>query len=764
LPVLANLLALDSNNVSKATAAEVKAFLNITNVEDTALSTWTGSTNITTVGTLGALGIKTAASAVSVGVRLGGTGGSNAQVAGFQTIETVPSTNTTLYADFWSASTTSASAFTLSSRYQFYAVAVTPGAGSTITNNMGFVAGNSTAGTNNFGFYGSLTAAAGAYNLYMSGNANNFMAGALGIGSTAGLATTNLYVSMPLTGGTATTGVYSLGAVQSDSTGSASYFATNATTQAAAFTVTNLYHYLAQQTTIGAGSVITNQNGFTASSNLSGATNNYGFRGLLAAGAGDWNLYMSGTAINYLNGALLIGSTTDDTVNKLQVTGTANFTGKITSAGASFGSSVASSTTDLSLHLALYSTTFGFNITANRLNYVAGTASAHRFIVAGTDVFSIDSTGVNLGVWNGTAIAVAKGGTGATTATAGFDSLSPTTTLGDTIYHGASGTLRLAGNTAATLKVMTQTGTGTVSAAPVWTTVTGTGSVVMSTNPTFSGIAFGGVLASSVTDLSKHIQLHTAGYGFGVTGNRLNYAVATSGAHNMMVNGVDMLTVDGSGALASGIFTSGSMIRSTGYLGYATTGTGIEMYYHGPTDSGNILAIDRTAMGQKPLILAGNTVTLQGNGTAVLVASSTGAALSGTPTAPTASVGTNTTQIATTAFVLANAGGSTITQTIQNASATFALADAGTEWIHTNTTAYTWTIPLNSAVAFPIGTVINIRNMSGTGSITIAKTAGVVLRKPGLSTDNTTLTLTIWGSATIKKEASDSWIVSGVGI
>ena len=36
-------------------------------------------------------------------------------------------------------------------------------------------------------------------------------------------------------------------------------------------------------------------------------------------------------------------------------------------------------------------------------------------------------------------------------------------------------------------------------------------------------------------------------------------------------------------------------------------------------------------------------------------------ALSGTPTAPTATLGTNTTQIATTAFVLANGGGSTLT-------------------------------------------------------------------------------------------------------
>jgi hypothetical protein len=50
-----------------------------------------------------------------------------------------------------------------------------------------------------------------------------------------------------------------------------------------------------------------------------------------------------------------------------------------------------------------------------------------------------------------------------------------------------------------------------------------------------------------------------------------------------------------------------------------------------------------------------------------------GPALTGTPTAPTASVGTNTTQIATTAFVLANvpaAGGMTLLGTLTTTSGT----------------------------------------------------------------------------------------------
>lgn len=47
--------------------------------------------------------------------------------------------------------------------------------------------------------------------------------------------------------------------------------------------------------------------------------------------------------------------------------------------------------------------------------------------------------------------------------------ISGITTLGDLPYGGASGAAaRLAGNTTATKKVLTQTGTGSVSAAPVW--------------------------------------------------------------------------------------------------------------------------------------------------------------------------------------------------------------------------------------------------------------------------------------------------------
>lgn len=67
----------------------------------------------------------------------------------------------------------------------------------------------------------------------------------------------------------------------------------------------------------------------------------------------------------------------------------------------------------------------------------------------------------------------------------------PMTTLGDLIYGGASGVAtRLAGNTTTTAEVLTQTGTGSASAAPVWAAYEpafpGTGTYTTGTSDTFT--------------------------------------------------------------------------------------------------------------------------------------------------------------------------------------------------------------------------------------------------------------------------------------
>ena len=75
-------------------------------------------------------------------------------------------------------------------------------------------------------------------------------------------------------------------------------------------------------------------------------------------------------------------------------------------------------------------------------------------------------------IWGGSAVGIAVGGTGQDTAADAFNALSPLLDLGDILYGGISGAgTRLAGNTSATQKFLSQTGTGSSSAAPVWSVI-----------------------------------------------------------------------------------------------------------------------------------------------------------------------------------------------------------------------------------------------------------------------------------------------------
>jgi len=146
----------------------------------------------------------------------------------------------------------------------------------------------------------------------MTGNLNVLAALGVGISTLTGF---NVRVNRNLTGAVQTYGVTSEGAVQSDSTTAVNMFYTAPSTAAASFTLGNLYHYRAVQGSVGAGSSITTQTGFLADSTLTGATTNYGFRGALPAAANRWNLYMDGTAANYLAGATTFADSTSPIIS-----------------------------------------------------------------------------------------------------------------------------------------------------------------------------------------------------------------------------------------------------------------------------------------------------------------------------------------------------------------------------------------------------------------------------------------------------------------
>jgi hypothetical protein len=97
----------------------------------------------------------------------------------------------------------------------------------------------------------------------------------------------------------------------------------------------------------------------------------------------------------------------------------------------------------------------------------------------------------------------------------------------------------------------------------------------------------------------------------------------------------------------------------------------------------------------------------------------------------------------------------------QNANYTLVLSDAGKTILSTSTGGFTWTIPANASVAFPVGTAVTFINDTN-GSNTIAITTDT-LRLAGTSSTGSR-TLGAIGMATAVKVTSTEWIISGAGL
>jgi hypothetical protein len=98
----------------------------------------------------------------------------------------------------------------------------------------------------------------------------------------------------------------------------------------------------------------------------------------------------------------------------------------------------------------------------------------------------------------------------------------------------------------------------------------------------------------------------------------------------------------------------------------------------------------------------------------------------------------------------------------ENANYTLLITDAGKTLYQTSGSAYTWTIPTNASVAFPLGTVVGFIN-TGSGSVTIAPAGGVTMNLAGAGTTGNR-TLAQWGVATATKVGTDTWVIGGIGL
>lgn len=107
-------------------------------------------------------------------------------------------------------------------------------------------------------------------------------------------------------------------------------------------------------------------------------------------------------------------------------------------------------------------------------------------------------------------------------------------------------------------------------------------------------------------------------------------------------------------------------------------------------------------------------------------------------------------------YATPSSGSAGLTWNAQTASYTLALGDANNGVEMLVASANNLTVPLNSSVAFPVGTSILIYQ-AGAGLTTIAATGGVTIVKRGSS-------LALGGQyalATLVKRATDTWILSG---
>ena len=97
----------------------------------------------------------------------------------------------------------------------------------------------------------------------------------------------------------------------------------------------------------------------------------------------------------------------------------------------------------------------------------------------------------------------------------------------------------------------------------------------------------------------------------------------------------------------------------------------------------------------------------------------------------------------------------TVTANTQTASYTLVLSDAGKAVEMNVGTANDLTVPPNSTVAFPVGTVVEVCQI-GAGVTTIVAGAGVTINTP-----ETLVLAGQWSTVSLRKRATDVWVLAG---
>jgi hypothetical protein len=187
-------------------------------------------------------------------------------------------------------------------------------------------------------------------------------------------------------------------------------------------------------------------------------------------------------------------------------------------------------------------------------------------------------------------VTVAQGGSGTTTASAAFNVFSPMTTIGDTIYGGASGAgTRLGGNTASTRQFHTSQGSGGNATAPTWGTLVA-GDIPLDQSAGDIAATSFNAAAGAVGKVPDAGHVHVQNYG-GIFGTGTDGAVAMNGTN----------TFASFSSLSGGTYTLTRDVQSTGITisaGVTVASANYRMFARGTiSNSGNISVNGNNASG-----------------------------------------------------------------------------------------------------------------------------------------------------------------------
>lgn len=409
-------------------------------------------------------------------------------------------------------------------------------------------------------------------------------------------------------------------------------------------------------------------------------------------------------------------------------------------------------------------------------------------------------------------VPIVKGGTGSTSKTNAFNALSPMTTLGDIIAGNASGSgVRLAGNTTVTKQFLSSTGNGSISALPLYSTVSksdvGLGNVdnieQQPINTNLTSISSLGTVADKIlyttginiwaeTDLSEFVRgiLNSTDQGeflTAINAQNLNQKNQESGYVGLDADFNVQLPNYQDGSIISRLLNANSGART--YQLQDNDGT--LAFIEDIGDKANIInLIQDVASASTTGIadgVASETLNIRITGTTTILSfgSAFGASGSATPgiirnvyfqdtltltydavnlilpTGKNIQTAANDRLIALSigasswlvlAYIKANGNSLPITINPQSGTTyTIGYNDIGGTITSTNSSAQTITIPANSSVPLPIGTSIKIISL-GTGLVTISSSDTIF--------GQTTLSQYI--SCQIEKITATAWQINGL--